>query len=208
MASTCPKCHNVVEEDEICCADIRYTWRCTSCFKLTNVSIVPYGKCYLCGGKLEVIPRYEPPEASRDATVRDAMQFELNLFRFYELVRKRTTKPEQRNLLEYLDETALDHLQELEQMYGGHLDREIAIRASDEEGLRPDWPFQGIRIAADCAIEELYRVALALEERARDHFRGLGSRSPAGPESERCKELAAEEDEHIAMLQTELEELV
>src|ERR1017187_1794616 len=59
MPSTCPKCHAVIEEDEICCAQVRYTWRCKSCFKLTSGLAMPYGKCFLCGGDLEVIPRSE-----------------------------------------------------------------------------------------------------------------------------------------------------
>ena len=36
MPSSCPKCRQVLEEDEICCAQVRYTWRCKSCFKLTS----------------------------------------------------------------------------------------------------------------------------------------------------------------------------
>ncbi len=50
MPSTCPKCRAVLEEDEICCAQVRYTWRCKSCFKLTSGLAIPYGKCFLCGG--------------------------------------------------------------------------------------------------------------------------------------------------------------
>jgi hypothetical protein len=56
MPSSCPKCRRVIEEDEICCAQVRYTWRCKSCFKLTSGFAVPYGKCFLCGGELEVLP--------------------------------------------------------------------------------------------------------------------------------------------------------
>ena len=66
MPSSCPKCRRVVEEDEICCAQVRYTWRCKSCFKLTSGFAVPYGKCFLCGGELELIQnrdlrRLQPP---------------------------------------------------------------------------------------------------------------------------------------------------
>jgi rubrerythrin len=50
-------------------------------------------------------------------------------------------------------------------------------------------------------------VALETEQRARDHFRRLASQFPVGLENELCREVAAEEDEHLAMLQTELEQL-
>ena len=41
---------------------------------------------------------------------------------------------------------------------------------------------------------------------ARDHFRGLASECPAGRENELCRESAAEEDGHLAMWETELEQ--
>ena len=67
MPSSCPKCRRVLEEDEICCAQVRYTWRCKSCLKLTSGFAIPYGKCFMCGGDLELIENREPaiPCASR-----------------------------------------------------------------------------------------------------------------------------------------------
>ena len=55
MPSTCPKCHHVLEQDEICCAQVRYTWKCRACHKLTTGFALPYGKCFMCGGDLEVV---------------------------------------------------------------------------------------------------------------------------------------------------------
>ena len=40
----------------------------------------------------------------------------------------------------------------------------------------------------------------------RDHFRALAAQLPEGLEKELCLELASEEDEHIAMLETESEQ--
>ena len=77
MPSSCPKCRRVVEEDEICCAQVRYTWRCKSCFKLTSGFAIPYGKCFLCGGDLEVIRDRELGDSMRFQAIRDAIQFEL-----------------------------------------------------------------------------------------------------------------------------------
>src|ERR1039457_447159 len=83
MPSTCPKCRAVIEEDEICCAQVRYTWRCKSCFKLTSGLAMPYGKCFLCGGDLEVIPNRDLADSMRFRAIREAVQFELDSFHFY-----------------------------------------------------------------------------------------------------------------------------
>jgi len=82
-----------VEDDEICCAQVRYTWRCKSCFKLTSGLAIPYGKCFLCGGSLEVIHDRELGDSMRFQAIRDAVQFELNSFHFYKLARDRARTP-------------------------------------------------------------------------------------------------------------------
>ena len=115
MPSACPKCRRVVEEDEICCAQVRYTWRCKSCFKLTSGLAVPYGKCFLCGGELEIIPNRDLGDSMRFRAIRDAVQFELNSFHFYKLAREQATHADQRAVLERLYEAELDHLHELEE---------------------------------------------------------------------------------------------
>ena len=46
-----------------------------------------------------------------------------------------------------------------------------------------------------------------MERRTRDHFQRLSAELPPGLEKELCLELAAEEEEHVAMLETELEQL-
>jgi rubrerythrin len=56
-------------------------------------------------------------------------------------------------------------------------------------------------------VVELYQAALEMERRTRDHFKKLARELPAGLESELCEELAAEEEEHVAMLETELEQI-
>ena len=112
MPSTCPKCRAVLEEDEICCAQVRYTWRCKSCFKLTSGLAVPYGKCFLCGGELEIIKDRDLGDSMQFRAIRDAVQFELNSFHFYKLARDKAATPEQLAVLERLYEAELDHLHE------------------------------------------------------------------------------------------------
>lgn len=207
MPSTCPKCRSVLEDDEICCAQVRYTWRCKSCFKLTSGLALPYGKCFLCGGDLEVIPNRDLGDSMRFQAIRDAVQFELNSFHFYKLARDRASTAEQRAVLERLYEAELDHLHELEEKYHAHLDRSVVELSADEDRLLSNWLFKGIRIAEDAGVRDLYQIALEMEQRTRDHFRLLARSLPAGLEKELCEELAAEEDEHVALLAGEIEQL-
>lgn len=207
MPSFCPKCHGVLEEDEICCAQVRYTWRCKSCFKLTTGFAIPYGKCFMCGGELEVIPGRDLGDSMRFRAIRDAVQFELDSFHFYKLARDKAHTPEQRAVLEGLYEAELDHLHELEEKYHAHLDRSVVELSSDEQNLLSNWLFRGIQVTEDSGLVELYQAALEMERRTRDHFKKLAREVPPGLEAELCAELAAEEEEHVAMLEMELEEI-
>jgi rubrerythrin len=207
MPSACPKCRRVLEEDEICCAQVRYTWRCKNCFKLTSGFAVPYGKCFLCGGELEVIEGRDLGDSMRFQAIRDAVQFELNSFHFYKLARDRARTAEQKAVLERLYEAELDHLHELEEKYHAHLDRETVELSADQKKLLANWLFQGIRLNEDSGVADLYRAALEMERRTRDHFQNLAKELPAGLEKELCGELAAEEEEHVALLEGELEQV-
>lgn len=207
MPSTCPKCRRVVEEDEICCAQVRYSWRCKSCFKLTTGFAVPYGKCFLCGGELELIPGRDLGDGMKYRAVREAVQFELDSFHFYKLARSRAANPTQRALFERLYEAELDHLHELEEKYHAHLDREAVELSASNEKVLANALFQGIRLSADTAVTDIYEAALEMEKRTRDHFRKLARELPEGLERELCAELAAEEEEHVALLEGELDQL-
>jgi rubrerythrin len=197
----------VVEEDEICCAQVRYTWRCKSCMKLTSGFAVPYGKCFLCGGELEVLENREMGDTMRFQAIRDAVQFELNSFHFYKLARGQAKSPEQKAVLERLYEAELDHLHELEEKYHAHLDREVVELSRKEETLLSNWLFRDIQVGGEAGVQDLYRAALEMERRTRDHFRKLATELPAGLEKELCGELAAEEEEHVALLEGELEQI-
>jgi rubrerythrin len=196
-----------LEEDEICCAQVRYTWRCKSCFKLSSGFAVPYGKCFLCGGELEVIEGRELGDSMRFQAIRDAVQFELNSFHFYKLARDHAKTPEQKAVLERLYEAELDHLHELEEKYHAHLDRETVELSADHEKLLSNWLFRGIEVNEKSGVADLYRAALEMERRTRDHFQRLARELPRGLEQELCSELAAEEEEHVALLEGELEQV-
>ena len=204
MPSFCPKCHEVLEQDEVCCAQVRYTWRCRSCHKLTTGFALPYGKCFLCGGDLQILEDRDLGDPMRLRAVQEAVQLELNSFHFYKLARDRATNPQVRQVLEQLYESELDHLYELEAKYHAHLDPSVIDLSPINEKLLADWLFQDVQLGDDTSIAGLYQAAIAMERRTRDHFRKMAAEA-AGVERDLYLEFAAEEEEHIAMLQTALE---
>jgi rubrerythrin len=203
MPSFCPHCHNVLEQDEICCAQVCYTWRCASCRKVSSGFAIPYGKCFLCGGNLELIGDRDVGDAMRLEVVRDAVQFEINSYQFYKLARQRTNNGQLRLIFEQLYEHELDHLHLLEERYHAHLDRSVVDLAPDAEQLLANWLFRDINLSDDTAAAALYEAAISMERRTRDHFRQRAGELPEGLEKDLCLELAAEEEEHVAMLETE-----
>ena len=205
MPSFCPKCHQVLDQDEVCCAQVRYTWRCGACHKLTTGFAIPYGKCFLCGGRLEVLENRDLGDPMRLQAVREAIQLELNSFHFYKLARDRATNPQVRQVLEQLYESELDHLHELEAKYHAHLDPAVIDLKAGEEKLLAEWLFRDIKLGDDTSIAGLYHAAIAMERRTRDHFQTLAD-GAAGVERELYQEFAAEEEEHIAMLEGAIEQ--
>ena len=159
----------------------------------------------MCGGDLEVVEGRDLGDSMRFQAIRDAVQFELNAFHFYKLARDRAADPVRRQVLERLYEAELDHLHELEEKYHAHLDRAVIDLAPDAEKLLADWLFRDLPLEGD--IRNLYVVALEMERRTRDHFRNLAITFPEGLERDLCLELASEEEEHMAMLETEIEQL-
>jgi rubrerythrin len=205
MPSACPKCHAVLEQDEICCAQIRYTWKCRSCHKLSQGFALPYGKCFLCGGELAVVEGRELGDSMRFRAVREAVQFELDAFHFYKLARDRASNPTSRALFERMYEMELDHFHELEARYHAHLDRSVIELDASGEKLLAEWLFRDIDLNGDA--RGIYEAAVAMEKRTREHFQGMAALLPEGLERELCLELAAEEEEHVALLEGELEQL-
>jgi rubrerythrin len=204
MPSSCPKCHHVLEEDEVCCAQVRYTWRCKKCQKLTTGLALPYGRCFLCGGDLEILENRELGDPMRHAAIREAVQLELNAFHFYKLARERATNPQVRQVLEQLYEGELDHLYELEAKYHAHLDATVINLSDDAEKILADWLFRDIKLGDDTSITGIYQAAIAMEKRTRDYFQKLAAEATDEVEKQLYLEFAAEEEEHIAMLETAL----
>jgi glutamate synthase (NADPH) small chain len=207
MGSTCPKCHQVLEDDSVCCAEVRYTWKCRSCGKLSTGFAVPYGRCFLCGGENEVVEGYSGANPDEVAIVREAVQYELDMYQFYRLGMQRTSDPVLHDVLEEMYHKEEDHLEELEGKYHVHLDPKLLQLPDKVEQLVSGWIFEGIDFdGGEGHVLEVYDKAIAMERRTRDHFKARSEAMPPGPQKETYRELAAEEEEHVSILETEREQ--
>jgi rubrerythrin len=132
------------------------------------------------------------------------MQYELDMYHFYRLSIQRTQDEELRGVLEELYHKEQDHIEELEEKYHVHLDPELRSPTIERDKLLSGWIFEGIDFDdASGHVVQLYDKAIEMERRTRDYFRGRADAMPPGPEREIYRELAAEEEEHVAILETE-----
>ncbi len=209
MPSTCPKCHQVIDDDTVCCAEVRYTWKCKACGKLSTGFVVPYGRCFMCGGENEVLQGYAGARPEQAAMIREAVQYEIDMYQFYRLGLRRTSDSVLRGVLEELYHKEEDHLAEIESKYHVHLEHEVRELPEKAEELVSGWIFQGVDFDNKPGhVLQVYDKAIAMEKRTRDHFRARADAMPPGSQREVYRELAAEEEEHVAILETEREQFV
>jgi glutamate synthase (NADPH) small chain len=209
MASTCPKCHEVIENDSVCCAEVKYTWKCKSCGKLSTGFVIPYGRCFLCGGENELSKGYPGANPEQVGIVQEAMQLEIDMYQFYRLAMERTSDEELHGVLEELYHKEEDHLAELEDKYHIHLDADLIHLPEKAEEIVSSWIFQGIDFKdARGHVLGVYEKAIDMERRTRDRFLSHANGLPPGPQKEIYRELAAEEEDHVAILETEREQFV
>ena len=207
MPSFCPKCHKLLDEDEICCAQVRYTWRCKDCHKLTTGIAMPYGKCFLCGGRARSdrgSGAGRPDEVAGDS---GGNAVRIGRVPLLPLARERIQNPQNRIILEQLYEHEVDHLHELEEKYHAHLDPSVIDLDPGAEKRLSEWLFRDIVFTDETAASRIYEMAIEMERRTRDHFRKAAAEAAEGsPEREIYLELAAEEEEHVALLEAEMEQ--
>ena len=206
MASRCPKCHRTIEEDSICCADVRYSWKCTECGKLTQGFVVPYGRCFLCGGKIVIVDD-RPPTSEAIDMIQRAVQLEVDMFHFYRLATAKVGAGEHREVLEDLHSREAEHFRELSDKYHLDLDERVLEPTAEVDAKIESELFAGIDLHVSDPLRSIYEKALELERRTHRFFAGRAAALPDGPEREVCRELAAEEEEHIALIETELHHL-
>ncbi len=209
MPSACPKCHQILEEDYVCCADVTYTWKCTQCRKLSKGFVIPFGRCENCGGTLDIVEDYAFKDPERLKPVRQAIQAEMNAYSFYAMAAREATDPETRDLFSSLSEMELEHLQSLADKYHAHI--EVDPNLTPHPKIREiffggieDAPSPGAGHPVQAHPLVLYERAIEMERRARAFFLQQVEALDEGLEREIYRELAAEEDEHIALLESGL----
>ncbi len=198
--SICPRCQRPLEDEEpyICCAGRELRWRCEDCHKVSEGFAFPYGMCPHCKGKLELLDRGVIDNDLAMTAVRKAFEIELGGRAFYERAARDTPDPVLQELFSRFAAMEAEHMETLSKRY--HADMPAA---SDEFQLDHAAIFSGVdRHPEDPA--NLFRIALAFEQRAVDFFSAEGEKAPDGSvERELYRELAAEEREHVALLTTE-----
>ncbi len=209
MPSTCPKCHQVLDEDYVCCADVTYTWKCAQCRKLSRGFVIPFGRCEACGGPLEVVDEAAYRDVARLRPVQQALQAEMNAYTFYSMLAAEATDPDVRALFASLSEMEREHLDSLADKYHAHLEAEPGlvphpkIRQIMLDGI-DEAPSHGTESPEHGRLLALYGRAIEMERRARAFFLQQVDALEEGLEREIYRELAAEEDEHIALLESGL----
>ncbi|HUK65653.1 MAG TPA: ferritin family protein, partial [Anaeromyxobacteraceae bacterium] len=198
---TCPKCHRPTEGDEeyICCANAHLEWHCEACHKVSEGFAFPYGLCPSCGtGRLSVVEKRGDLEGEALDAVRIAFEIELGGMAFYKRAAEETDDPTLKALFRKFAGMEEEHMATLSRRYhvavpspSSHfrIDRAAVYAGIDH---RPDDP------------ANLFRIAIAFEERAVKFFAEAKDRSGVAPAaSELYRELCAEEREHVALLTTE-----
>jgi rubrerythrin len=197
---TCPRCHRPLEGDEtyICCAGMELAWRCAACFKVSEGFAFPYGLCPYCKGRLERLERGLFDDDRALEAVRKAFEIELGGHAFYQRAARDAADPVMQDLFERLAEMEQEHMQTLARRYHAELPAPAADFQVDRAAI-----FAGVdRHPEDPA--NLFRIAIAFEQRAADFFTLESERAPVGsPARDLYRELAAEEREHVALITTE-----
>ena len=198
--SVCPRCQRPLEDEEpyVCCAGVELRWRCTSCHKVAEGFAFPYGLCPYCKGKLELLDRGAIEGDQAMDAIRKAFEIELGGHAFYQRASRDATAAPLRELFARFAAMEQEHMQTLSKRYHATMPTPSEDFQIDRAAI-----FAGVdRKPEDPA--NLFRIAIAFEQRAVDFFSREGETAPAGSvERELYRELAAEEREHVEMLTTE-----
>lgn len=198
--AVCPRCHRALDDDEpyVCCAGTELTWRCTSCHKVSEGFAFPYGLCPHCKGRLEMLERGPVSDDRALAAIRKAFEIELGGHAFYERASRDAGDPVLSDLFLRFAAMESEHMLTLSRRYHAELPPASADFQIDRAAI-----FAGVERKPDDP-ENLFRIAIAFEQRAVDFFAAEAENAPAGSvERELYRELAAEEREHVELLTTE-----
>lgn len=203
-ADQCPRCHRPIGEegDYICCSGEEIRWRCTKCHKVYEGFAFPYGMCAACGGPLVLADAQAVETMAERRAIAHAFEIELGGMAFYGRGAAQATDPELKELFVRLADMEKEHLGTLSRRY------HVEPPALPAEGLTATQMaiYAGAELAPGAGGAELLELALRLEVRARDFFAEHAAELSEGtPEWRLYRELEAEEFDHVAMIETELE---
>lgn len=196
----CPKCQQPLEGEEsyICCANATLQWRCSNCGKVSEGFAFPYGMCPFCGGQLKMLDRPGVSDEASLNAIRIAFQIELGGQAFYNRAAEQVSDPVLKELFTRFSAMEHEHMETLSRRYHVHV-------PDPNDGFRVD--LAAVQAGVTGKIDDpetLFRTAIAFEKRAVKFFGERADAVPAGSaEQELYKELAAEEVEHVALLETE-----
>lgn len=196
----CPKCHQPLEGDEayICCVATAITWRCQDCAKVSEGFAFPYGLCPFCNGKLEMIADRDVDDDVELAALRRAFEIELGGQAFYSRAAKDAKDPAMQVLFGHFAAMEKEHMDTLARRYRAMVPAPSAAFSVERAAI-----FAGLETRPDDP-GDLFRIAIAFEERAVQFFSAQGESAAAGSDERQLyRELAAEEREHVALLTTE-----
>lgn len=207
MPSQCPKCHQMLDEDYVCCADIEFQWLCSSCHKRTRGFALPFGCCPSCGGKIAMDQGIEWLKKDEGlALLQEAIQIEISGYHFYRRLACLVKDPQRKEFFQSLSDMEEGHAGELAQKYHINLLKEELF--SDTHTQLPTDLFDGLtNFEKTGDMKKLYDIAIGLETKAHQFFLDKSKTLKSEDLKELCLELAAEEKDHAEMLEAEKDAL-
>lgn len=200
----CLRCHRPIEEGEdyVCCAEELLRLRCQACHKVYEVGAFPFGLCPACGGRLVHDEPFAPgtPDDPVRRVVRQAYEIELGGAAFYAQGRAQARDPDLT--------TIFGRLEQMEQEHAALLSRRYHLPAPADSAHAPAWQALLGADTLPTEAEALLLLALRLEQRACRHFEDAARALSEGSAAWRlCRELEAEEREHVVLIEDQLRRL-
>jgi len=141
--------------------------------------------------------------------VQEAVQFEVDMYHFYRMAAQKTKDEALRSVLEDLRDKEEGHLQTLEEKYHLHFGHDLRQLPDGEEKILFGFIFHGIDFrGAEGHVLQVYSKAISMEKRTRNRYLTHADALPPGSHKELYRELAAEEEDHVKILETEREQFI
>jgi acyl-coenzyme A synthetase/AMP-(fatty) acid ligase/rubrerythrin len=179
-------------------ADATMRWRCMSCAKVSEGFAFAYGACPACGAPLLPLEPALVDDATAVGALRKAFEIELGGQAFYHRAAASTSHATLRTLFERLAAMERQHMDLLAQRY--HVD---LTPVHDAYAIDCAAVFAGVSPHVRDA-DGLFDIAIGIERRAAEFFEASAEHATPGSATQALyRELAAEEREHVMLLQTE-----